>query len=302
MELHYLTKASFRELVIHNPHIDKVWTFKEDLDEVIPELKQVSFDHVLDLHKNLRTARVKRALSGVPSSSFDKLNLAKWLVVNLNIDRLPDKHIVDRYREAAKPLGIQEDGKGLDYFFPEDWESKTSTYGLEHKGYIAWVVGAAHRGKRWSIEKQASVLSALEVPVVLLGGPDDAEIGRALFESRPDGILDLCGKTDLHTSADIIRHARLVVSPDTGMMHVAAALGTPIISIWGCTHPKFGMYPYRPVKGSVIIQPEGLRRRPCSKLGDRCQYPGWCIERIPDARVVHSIETLWTEKGMGRLV
>lgn len=300
MEIHYLTKSSFRELLAHNPHIDTLWTFKDDLDEVLSELQQISFDYVLDLHKNLRSSKVKRSFSQVPSSSFDKLNWAKWLVVNLNIDRLPDKHIVDRYREAARPLDIQEDGKGLDYFFPPDFESKISAYGLEHKGYVAWVVSAAHRGKRWSVEKQASILSSLRMPVVLIGGPEDTEIGQALEKTTSKGLLDLCGRTDLHASADIIRNARLVLSPDTGMMHIAAALGTPIISIWGCTHPKFGMYPYRPAEGSMIIQPEGLRRRPCSKLGNRCQYPGWCIERIDDAEVIQSIETLWTQKGMVR--
>ena len=107
-EVHVATKAAFADLVRFNPHVDKVHELKDDLGDLIRRLKAEGFDAIIDLHHNLRTSRVKRAL-GVRSSSFPKLNIEKWLMVNFKVDRLPKEHIVDRYFRAVKDLGVHND-------------------------------------------------------------------------------------------------------------------------------------------------------------------------------------------------
>ncbi len=117
-ELHFLCKKQFRFLVESNPYIDKVYLLEKNTGDLLRELKQESYDYLIDLHHNLRTLRLKARL-GVKTLSFDKLNYKKWLRVNLKVDILPRIHIVDRYLETVKSLGVKNDHKGLDYFIPE---------------------------------------------------------------------------------------------------------------------------------------------------------------------------------------
>jgi len=86
-------------------------------------------------------------------------------------------------------------------------------------------------------------------------------------------VLNLCGKLSLHQSASIIQQADAVLTNDTGLMHIAAALHKPIVSVWGNTVPELGMYPYMPTRKNLskIIEIKGLSCRPCSKIGfEKC--------------------------------
>src|SRR5882762_3157778 len=117
-EIHYVTKAQYQSILQDNPYIDKLFFLGENLSNLIQELKKEKYDIVIDLHNNLRTRILKWRL-GVKSSSFNKLNIEKWLMVNFKINHLPGKHIVDRYLGATKSLGVKNDALGLDYFIPD---------------------------------------------------------------------------------------------------------------------------------------------------------------------------------------
>jgi len=173
VEIHYLTKKSFSSILESNPHIDKIHAIKEDVSEVIEDLQKENFNFVIDLHHNLRTLQVKRKLNK-PSASFSKLNIEKWLIVNLKINKLPKHHIVDRYLETVKQLGVANDGKGLDYFIPAKDEGSNNILPETHRnGYIGFVIGAAHSTKQLPAEKIISICNQLSKPVILLGGPED---------------------------------------------------------------------------------------------------------------------------------
>ncbi len=273
-EIHVLTKEKYKFLFFANPYVDKVHAFGENLSEVIPSLQSENFDFVVDLHKNLRSFRIKKALNK-PSASFPKVNIQKWIMVRFKINKLPDNHIVDRYFEAVRPLGVENDGKGLDYFIPEkDFVDLNDYPLLKAKRYIAFAIGGQHATKILPPEKAAAVINRLKAPVVLLGGKEDEKAAQKIKAlCLHDKILNACGKLNLHQSASIIRQAGLVISHDTGLMHIAAAFKKPIISIWGNTIPEFGMYPYEPGEEDKVVLSEvkGLRCRPCSKIGyDKC--------------------------------
>ncbi|MGB0840454.1 MAG: glycosyltransferase family 9 protein, partial [Chitinophagales bacterium] len=180
VEIHYLTKASFKILIANNPYIDKVHLFKNDLKTLIQQLKAEQFDYVIDLHHNLRTLRIKQAL-GVKSNSFDKINVAKWLMVNMKWNRLPKVHIVDRYLDTlqALPFSIQNDGAGLDYFIPEKDKVNIVTHfpAIGERPYVAMTVGAAHHTKCLPIRQQMNLCEIIEYPVILLGSSVDADAG-----------------------------------------------------------------------------------------------------------------------------
>jgi ADP-heptose:LPS heptosyltransferase len=109
--------------------------------------------------------------------------------------------------------------------------------------------------------------NALDQPVILLGGQEDKQAGDIIAGQSSGLVLNCCGRFSINQSASLIKQARVVVSHDTGLMHIAAAFHKRIISIWGNTIPEFGMYPYLPGPASQIFQVEGLPCRPCSKIG-----------------------------------
>jgi ADP-heptose:LPS heptosyltransferase len=139
-------------------------------------------------------------------------------------------------------------------------------------------VGAAHAGKQIPLERMRSIVQSAHLEgkrTVLIGGKTDALVGNSISLDLPDSVINLVGKTSISESAAVIRDAERIYAGDTGMMHLAAALQTPVTSIWGCTRPSLGMEPWRPPVGSQILLPAGKDAlRPCSKLGNRCRFNG----------------------------
>ena len=271
-EVHFLTKKHFVPLIEENPYIDHIHAMESDVAEVIPQLKKEEFHYVIDLHNNIRSLRVKRALKTL-SFSFNKLNIQKWFYVNTKIDIMPNVHIVERYLEAAKPLGIKNDHKGLDYFIPSEDQVDIATLPAFLKdGFIGFVIGGSYPGKVLPEHKIAEVCKKLKTPVVLLGGPEDKQVGEAIENAFPNQVYNACGSFSINQSASLVQQAKVVISHDTGLMHIASAFKKKIISIWGATVPQFGMHPYLPGEGSQIIEPKGVWDRPYSKLGNNKFY------------------------------
>ncbi|MCA1764094.1 MAG: glycosyltransferase family 9 protein, partial [Flavobacteriales bacterium] len=281
-EIHYLTKTRFRTLVDSNPHISKVYSIEKSTNEVIDALKEEAYDYVVDLHKNLRSARVKRALRAL-DFSFEKLNWEKWLLVNFGIDRLPRIHIVDRYMDAVKAFGIENDEKGLDYFMGESDVLQSTDLPESHRnGFIAVGIGAAHWRKKLRTHQYVELCEQLNYPVALIGGPAERNEGEEIAEKLGEKVWNTAGSFRLGQTASLLKLSALVITPDTGIMHIAAALKKPIISIWGATIPEFGMYPYQNKSLNTMVQATHLKKRPCSKLGTKCKYkPCKCIDELP---------------------
>ncbi len=286
-EIHFLTKKSFASIVENNPNVDKVFSFEKDVKEVLHELKKENYDWVIDLHHNLRSMQVKRAL-GKPSKSFNKLNIEKWLLVNLKINRLPNKHIVDRYFETVAHLGVKNDLKGLDFFIDAKNEVAISSLPREFQnGFIAFVIGAKHNTKKLPTEKIISICKKLNRAVILIGGKEDFEVGEKIA-SQISNVFNGFGKYNLQQSASLIKQADKVITHDTGMMHIAAAFQKNIISVWGNTVPGFGMYPYMPGKESKIVEVKNLSCRPCSKIGfEKCPKGHFkCMNEIDETAFI----------------
>lgn len=296
-EVHYLTKRSFAGILANNPYIDKVYSIEKDVSEVMQQLRAEKYDHIVDLHHNLRSAMVKAKLS-VPSTTFNKLNIEKWFLVNLKWDRMPAVHVVDRYMDAVKTLGVRNDDEGLDYFIPAQDEVDISSLSLRDPAgirtqdpYIAFVIGAKHSTKQLPVEKIISICRKISHPVVLLGGKEDASRGEEISSAAGAHVLNACGRFNLNQSASLVKQASKVITHDTGLMHVAAAFRKTIISVWGNTVPSLGMYPYLPGEGSEIVEVKGLSCRPCSKIGyAQCPRGHFkCMNLIDEAQVVNAV-------------
>ncbi len=290
-EVHFLTKKAFTPVLAHNPYIDKLHVLQDSLSQTINALRQEGFDYIIDLHHNLRTLRVKNKLK-VLSFSFNKLNIEKWLMVTFKINRLPQKHIVDRYFETVQLFDVKNDGKGLDYFIsPADEVDVTQLPVAFRNGYIGFVIGAKHNTKKLPVPKIISLLRRINKPVVILGGKEDVSEGDEIANALDVSIYNACGKYSLSQSASLVKQADAIIAHDTGLMHIAAAFKKKIVSVWGNTIPGFGMYPYEPGTGSQIAEVKGLKCRPCSKIGyAKCPKGHFnCMNLIDEQQITDAI-------------
>ncbi|MBK7682956.1 MAG: glycosyltransferase family 9 protein [Bacteroidetes bacterium] len=294
-EIHYLTKKSYASVLMHHPLIDKLWTTDGTLDDVMDSLKAQKFDYIIDLHNNLRSIKIKRKLK-VKSFSFRKLNIQKWMLVNLHINKMPPIHIVDRYMETLQKFKVKNDLKGLDFYSEPGAENVLNKLPATHQqGYVAIAIGAQHTTKMMPSDKIVRVIKALKYPVVLLGGKEDKIRSKQIEMGAMENVWNVCGELSLGESAQIVKAAKVVLTHDTGLMHIAAAFHKPIVSVWGNTVPEFGMTPYFPQnkKLSKIMEVKNLSCRPCSKIGyDRCPKGHFnCMSGIDNAAIVNAIKS-----------
>ena len=293
VEIHYLTKKQYKNIIEHNPNVSKVYSIEKSTHEVVEQLKSELYDYVVDLHKNLRSKRVIKNLKCI-NFSFEKLNYQKWLMTTFKVDKLPRVHIVERYLNAVKPLGIENDGKGLEYYILEkDKVGIASLPQTHHNGFIAFAIGAQHATKRLPVHKMIALCKQLKFPLVLLGGKEDEETGTTIQKEVGDKVFNACGKYNLNQSASLLDQSKVLITHDTGLMHIGAALGKKIVSVWGNTIPEFGMYPYFPdaAEKIVVIENKNLSCRPCSKIGyNQCPKKHFkCMEELSVQEIVRSV-------------
>lgn len=272
-EIHYVTKKSFVSVLEFNPYITKIHGFDGEFKKLATSLIAENFDYVVDLHHSLRSKRLLLTLKK-PSSTFRKLNFKKWLLVKTKLNLMPKLHVVDRYFEAVKKLGVKNDHHGTDFFIEPNL---TLPDNIEHfllrSHVVALAVGSKHATKQLPVEKIRELLNLTTFSVILLGAKEDVEKANEVIPGFEDRVLSACGELSLQQSALTLSKCKALVTGDTGMMHIAAALQVRIFSIWGNTVPAFGMYPYLPKKASLadVIEINGIKCRPCSKLGfKRC--------------------------------
>jgi len=276
-----LVKPQFSELLNQNPNISKVITLHETVHD---ELEKENYSIVLDLQKNRKSVLLRKKI-GVKSYSFKKLNIKKWLLVQTGINLLPEKHIVERYFEAISPLNVVPDSEGCE-FYP-DKSDLQSQYNLPVK-YIVLAAGAAHIGKRFTAKQIVKICSDSQLPVILLGDKNDLNFTTNLnLDSRTK---NLCGKTSIKDLGSIINLSSGVISGDTGIMHIASCFSVPQVSVWGCTRPVLGMWPYLK-KNHISISANS--NRPCSKLGNKCRnHPDFCMSQHNVNLILSKLELL----------
>ena len=294
-EIHFVTKKAFLPLLRSNPYIDKIHVLDDNLYALIQQLKIEDFDYIIDLHKSLRSQWIKSRLKKM-SFTVRKLNFQKFLMIRFKINRMPDKHLVDRYLDTVNVFDVKNDGGGLDYFIRDEDEIAISDLPEPFRdGFIAFVTGAQHGTKQMPAEKMVDICRNLNLPVVLLGGKKEETLGKQIEKQSGGIVLNTVGLYNINQSASIIRQSRLVITHDTGLMHIAAAFNKKILSVWGHTVPEFGFYPYLPDPASVIFETKGLSCRPCTKIGkEKCPKDHFrCMNDIKNDDIVSAAKKLF---------
>lgn len=309
-EVHFATRRPFDTLLQSNPRLDRVLCLPGGdaaaLRDFAATLRRERYDRVLDLHGTLRSRALRLLVPAPRWSGYPKQTLHRWTMVRLH--RRPAGPVVpvaERYFGAARELGVRPDGEPPEVFVtPDAGELATAALaaagvGVADGPIVALAAGARHATKCWPEEHWIDLARRLArdgLRPVLLGGPEDAAAADRIAAAAP-GAASLAGSLDLLASAAVLARARALVSGDTGVMHLAAAVGTPVVALFGPTVRGFGFFPYT---DRATILERDLHCRPCSTHGGPACPLGHhrCLRDIRPAEVDGAVRS-WTAASPG---
>ena len=297
-EIDFIVKDIYKDLLTFNPHINELHCLKlneghKELDNLKVKLREKSYNVIFDLHNNMRSNYLRHGIHTGKSYSIKKEKIKQTLLVHFKINLYENvTPIPKRYLSVAKDYDIADDGKGLELFWKketkESAEKKVISMGLElNHPYICLAPGAGFFTKRWPQEKFENLVELIQQDqknqIIVLGDAKDMEIGLSLKKHKY--IIDSTGKLSLLETAYIISKGRMIVSNDSGMMHMATAVKTPVLAIFGSTVKELGFFPYR--AQSLVFENSDLSCRPCSHIGrDTCPKGHFkCMDEISPEQV-----------------
>lgn len=304
------TSTKFHGVYEHNPRVRRAWsvdpspTADSDLDDVKLSMKESipggHYDLIVDLQNNVRSATLRHGL-GDTVVRAPKFRMEKLALVWLKKRPAVITPIVSRYRSTIEHLPLTLDTAG-----PEVWlarERADGVYGpdgrtarpLQHGTlHVAIAPGAQHATKRWPVAKVASLAQRLldqGASITLIGGPADISICDAIDAAVGGGLHRADGATTLEQTIDVLDRADVLVSMDSGAMHLAAARRVPTVAIFGSTVKELGFAPYG-IPHQIIEH--DVNCRPCSHIGRATCPKGHflCMEGIDVEQVIDGIKKL----------
>jgi len=295
--LHYLTKEAFAPLLQDNPHLEKIFLYKSGDREIISHLRAENYDLIIDLHHTLRSFYVRMMLRK-PTISTHKGNIRKLITIYTGLQVLNTTHQVEKHIAALNSLHISDDGQGLEIFINTSNIINPASLGINGP-YLAFSLGATHATKKLPPDTVKAIIEQLKMPVLLLGGGEDRRWAEEIIATFPyRAIYSACGLYNLQQSASAIAQAAGVFAFDTGMMHIAAALDKPLVTVWGATVPALGFYPLYKKNAqnrAIYFEVKDLTCRPCSRAGTGTCPKGHfrCMREQDSHRIAMALQSLF---------
>ncbi|HCV42439.1 MAG TPA: hypothetical protein DGH68_03075, partial [Bacteroidetes bacterium] len=267
------------------------------------------YDLLIDIHNSLRSRFV---CFGHPNVvNVNKRKLARFLLVKAKwncfelLGGAPS--VAERYLETVRRYSIENDGNGLEVFFPDAATSTTGKLLIEAGSKMGSAIigvcpSARHGNKMWLKERFAETASALardNGATVLLFGSGEAERNRcqeikSLIENEAPHlpVLNLVGRLSLAETAAMMDRCSIVITNDSGLMHIAAARKRKVVAVFGPTVRQLGFFPYGTT--STVMEDASLSCRPCTHIG----LPGCpkehfkCMNNIQATQVIDAARLL----------
>ncbi len=296
----FVVRKEYAELVQYSHHLSIVREYDietgyKGLQELAKQLRAEKYDLVVDIHDSIRTKLLRVACNANDVVVMDKRKFERWLLVNLKRNAYDDNlTVAERYIETVEKYGIKNDDKGLEIFIPDstlfEISGKMGKLRLnQFEKVIGVCPGSKHFTKRWQKEKFAEVAARaaknFNAKILLFGGEDEKEdcefvreeVARRVSEKSA---TNFAGEFSLLESAAALEFCDVVVTNDSGLMHLAAAKQKKIVAIFGSTVKEFGFAPYG--TESVVIENNNLACRPCTHIGRKDCPKGHfkCMEDI----------------------
>ena len=291
------------ELLANHPAIREVIVFdKRGRDsgpagvlKMARDLRRRKYDAAFVPHRSLRSAALVR-LSGIRRRIGFDTSAGSFLFTD-TVHYQPALHEVDRCLSLLGVMGIPQRERPLPSLFPSSKDrSEVDEFfresGLTGESSLVGIApGTVWNTKRWPEDRFAGLVAecrAAGLSVVLIGGREDAPLCERICRSE-SGLSSAAGRLTLLQSAELIRRCRVLVSNDSAPMHLAVAMRTPVVALFGATVPEYGFAPYG--HRDVVLETTGLSCRPCSVHGgDRCPIGTFeCMMNISSATVFEKV-------------
>lgn len=297
----FVTKAAFVPLLASNPRLNEIIGHKTTtpLRDLARRIHESGYSHQLDLHDSLRS-RALALMTGGRWHRYPKHRFARTILIRFKRDLYRDRrHVVERYFDAARDLDVKPDDGPLEFFLHRSGLEQARRFLADQRldpsaTFVALVPGAAHATKRWPMghwQRLAAELTAKGMQVVVVGGEAEQQACEDIATAAGDLATSAAGRFDIAGSAALLKLARCVVAGDTGPMHLATAVGTPVVALYGPTVRAFGFFPYH-ARATVLEQ--DIPCRPCSSMGGpRCPLGHHrCLVDISPATVLDAVRRL----------
>ncbi|OGU11826.1 MAG: hypothetical protein A2X61_15495 [Ignavibacteria bacterium GWB2_35_12] len=308
----FITAKPFSEIYQFNPHIfnlyeyDKNWgksSIREFKEKILKNNGLEKYDLLIDLQRNYRSLQLRKGLGNkIVKVRKNRLNKLSLVYFKKNITKVIQQ-IPEIYFNTIVGYNVQDDGKGLELWLPGDKEKGFyQPFSIvrvnDDKIRIAIAPGAYHETKRWLPERFAELINVLKnnynAEIVIIGGPFDVEITKQIIDLSGEEVIDKSGSDSIISTAELIDKCNILITNDTGLMHIAAARQVPVVAIFGSTVKEFGFTPFR-VKHFVVEK--DIPCRPCTHIGRETCPKGHfdCMNKISVDEVLTYIEKILLE-------
>ncbi len=311
-QIDFVTRTEYAELVKNNHNLNLVHQYDvreglQGLRELKRKLKAERYDLVVDIHGSLRSRYLTAGIGAQEVLSIDKRKQERFVLVkfkqNLYKNVVP---VSDRYIESLNVFGIRPDGKGPELHIPDEIlfgvSGKIATLRLSRfEKTIGLCPGSRHFTKRWPWERFAELGVRLvrdhDAKILIFGSPQEQEYNLRIADTIVEGtnaerVTDFTGQLSLLETAAAMEFCDVIVSNDSGLMHIASAMHKKLVAIFGSTVREFGFFP----RGIdvVVVEREGLYCRPCSHIGKpSCPEAHFrCMREIETSEIFSTVQTL----------
>jgi lipopolysaccharide heptosyltransferase II len=306
-QIEVLVKPAYQELLRAHPCVDRLILFddRQTLWQTLRTLRRTRYDVVFDLHRTLRSRLLYWGLAARRKLAYGKRTIRRALLVRLGWNTLRAMTPVpELYAAPLRRLGITQPLPRMEMHLDPGCRETIQAYLTRElpvacgRPLLALAPGAHWQTKRWPVERFAVVAQELAnthgAAVVILGGEEDVSLARELCRRLSAPVCDSSGKLSLMQTAALLQQCRLLLSNDSGLMHMAAALNVPVVAIFGPTVQEFGFYPFR---AQAQVVSTALACRPCSTKGSaRCpQEHHGCMQQVTSSQVLSVVQSMWRQ-------
>jgi heptosyltransferase-2 len=300
-EVVVLTKRAYAGLFASAAGVDRVVALDKNagvgtLWRIASEFR----DHtIIDAHASWRSrivcARAGRAQSRIQKHTRDRLNLIVWK----RPAQLPT--MLQRYATLCAPVGLETPSFSPGGLRLPDEAVQAAARTMRDGSFIAVAPGSRWPSKRWNGFAKLCETLARDDRLLLVGDAADREFTRPIARALGDRCIDIAGTPSLMETAAHIARCRIFVGNDSGLMHLAEAVGVPVVALFGPTVEAFGYYPSLAKSRTIERR---LACRPCSRNGSTPCPKGTveCLTAIGPEPVAHVIETMFNSSSTRRII
>lgn len=260
------------------------------------DLNKNRYDAIVDLHNVIRSKAIRAffSLKGVKTVAIDKGRKEKKDLVSSDFNNIkPLKTSFERYADAFRRIGLQFELDFQSVYNNEKPQLNNPVIDNKDGKWVGIAPFAKHTGKTYPIDKCEEIIKTLSadnsIKILLFGADKEQKNILDSWVEKYDNTISLAGKLKISQEIELMSHLDLMVSMDSANMHFASLVNTPVISIWGATHPYAGFLGWNQKHENALGV--DMECRPCSVYGNKAcmrgDYP--CMKELAVSHIINRI-------------